>query len=282
VLAAWNGLAIAALAEASRLEDGEGYREAAVLAADAVLAGLRGADGRLRRSWKDGRATGSGVLEDYTHLADGLLALYDATFDERWFTIAVELMETVLARFGDPEGGFYDTADDHERLVSRPRDVQDNAVQSGSSMATAVLLRLAALTGEGRYRTAAERALQTVTAFVARYPAGFAGWLSAIDLALAPVAEIAIVGDPTAPETIRLVAPARRGFRPNQVLAVGAEAAASAIPLLAGRFALNGRPTAFVCHDFACRQPVHEPEALAALLADLAPPPAGLASPGGG
>jgi uncharacterized protein YyaL (SSP411 family) len=266
-LAAWNGLAIAALAEAGRLDGGSAYVEAAATAADTILGGLRTADGRLGRSWKDGRATGDGVLEDYADLADGLLALYEATFDERWFVAARDLAEQVLSRFADPSGGFFDTADDHEQLVARPKDPQDNATPSGGSMATLVLLRLAALTGDGRYRTAAERAIGQVTAFVGRYPGGFANWLTAIDFALAPVVEVAIVGDPTDTDTQRLLAPAREGFRPHQVIAVGASKG-SAIPLLEGRFALNGRPTAFVCRDFACRQPVLEPEALAALLAE--------------
>jgi uncharacterized protein YyaL (SSP411 family) len=227
----------------------------------------------LGRSWKDGRSTGDGVLEDYADLADGLLALYDATFDERWFVVARDLADQILARFADPNGGFFDTADDHERLVARPRDVQDNAVPSGGSMATAVLLRLAALTGDGRYRSAAEHALVTVTGFLPRFPTAGANWLSAIDFALAPVVEIAIVGTPGAPDTDRLLGPARAGYRPNQVVAVAADPGGSAIPLLGDRFALRGRPTAFVCRDFACRQPVDEPEALAVLLAEADPPP---------
>jgi uncharacterized protein len=264
-LAAWNGLAIAALAEASRLRNGEFYVAIAKRAAEAVLAGLRTPDGRLKRSWKDGRATGDGVLEDYANLADGLLALYEATFDERWFTTARSLMDVVMKHFVDPDGGFFDTADDHERLVTRPKDVQDNAVPSGNSMAALVLLRLAALTGEGGYRTAAERALRLVVGFVGRYPTGFANWLCAIDFALADVVELAIVGTPGDPEVHRLIAPALQGYRPNQVVAVG-DPATSVVPLLAGRFAIDGRPTAFVCRNFACRQPVTEPEALAAML----------------
>ncbi|HEY7589844.1 MAG TPA: hypothetical protein VH723_02555, partial [Candidatus Limnocylindrales bacterium] len=267
-LAAWNGLAIAAFAEASALpEVGDRYRDAAVKAADAILAGLRTPDGRLKRSWKDGRASGEGVLEDYAHLGEGLLALYEATFDERWFSAARELAATILDHFTDPAGGFFDTSDDHERLVTRPKDPQDNAVPSGGSMATVLLLKLAALTGEGRYRTAAEKAIATVTAFAARYPTGFANWLTAIDFALAPVVEVAIIGDPRSADTKRLVAPALDGYRPNQVIAISAEPGSSVIPLLGDRFEINGRPTAFVCRDFACRQPVNEPEALAALLA---------------
>jgi uncharacterized protein len=264
-LAAWNGLAIAAFADASRLRNGEFYVRIAQRAAEAVLAGLRTPDGRLKRSWKDSRATADGVLEDYANLADGLLALYEATFDERWFTVARELADAMLAHFADPDGGFFDTADDHERLVTRPKDVQDNAVPSGNSMAALVLLRLAALTGEGSYRTAAERALRLVVAFVARYPNGFANWLSAIDFALADVVELAIIGTPGDPQVERLIAPVRTGYRPNQVVAIG-DPATSVVPLLGGRFAIDGRPTAFVCRNFACRQPVTEPEALAAML----------------
>ena len=266
-LAAWNGLAIGALAEAGRLPDGARYIQAAVRAAEAILAGLRTTEGRLRRSWKDGRAVGEGVLEDYANLGEGLLALYEATFDERWFVAARELAETILVHFADPAGGFFDTSDDHERLVTRPKDPQDNAVPSGGSMATLLLLRLAALTGEGTYRSAAETALASVTAFASEYPTGFANWLVAMDFALAPVVEIAVVGDPAADDTRRLLAPVFDGYRPNQVVAAATDADASAVPLLQARFMLDGRPTAFVCRNFACRQPVNEPEALAALLA---------------
>ena len=133
-------------------------------------------------------------------------------------------------------------------------------------MAATVLLRLAALTGDARYRTAAETALATVGPFLAQYPTGFAQWLSALELAHAGIAEIAIIGDPTAPETRRLLAVADGGYHPFRVLATGQPGFDSVVPLLAGRFALHERATAFVCRDFACRQPVHEPEALAALL----------------
>jgi len=273
-LAAWNGLAIAAFAEAGRLPGGERHVDAAIAAADAILRGLRKEGGRLGRSWKDGRATGEGVLEDYANLADGLLALYEATWDERWFVAARELADQILARFRDPSGGFFDTADDHERLVARPKDLQDNAVPSGGSMATLVLLRLAALTGEGRYRAAAEEAIRQVTTFAGRYPGGFSNWLTAIDFALAPVLEIAIVGDASDPATRALLAPTRDGYRPHQVVALAdaAAAAPSAVPLLADRSQVDGRPTAYVCRGFACRLPVTEP---ADLRAQLAEPPGG-------
>ena len=267
-LAAWNGLAIAAFADAGRAFGEPRYVAAATRAAEAIVAGLLAPDGVLGRSWKDDRASGNGVLEDYADLAEGLLALYEATFDERWFTTAVGLMERVLARFADPGGGFFDTADDHERLVTRPKDVQDNAVPSGNAMATTVLVQLAALTGDGRYRDAAERAMRTVTEFVARYPTGFAQWLSAMDFALAPVVEIAVVGAPEDAATRALLSIATDGFRPNQVLTVSPEPARSTIPLLHDRVAIGGVPTAYVCRGFVCRLPVTDAAALRAELAD--------------
>jgi uncharacterized protein YyaL (SSP411 family) len=274
VLAAWNGLAIAALADAARAfdmggspDDAARYRAAAVEAAAAVVDGLRADDGRLRRSWKDGRATADGTLEDYADLAEGLLALYEATFEERWYTIARELADRILAHFADPEGAFFDTPDDGEALVVRPRSQQDNATPSGSSMAVTVLLRLAALTGEERYRVAVEEALATVGPYLARYPTGFAQWLCALEATHAGLVELAIVGDPADAATQALVRVADMTYRPFTVRAVAVDSEASAVPLMQLRFRLAGRPTAYVCRDFACRQPVTEPEALQALLA---------------
>jgi uncharacterized protein len=257
-LAAWNGLAIAAFAEAGRLLGEPRYTAAAIAAADAITGGLLAEDGTLRRSWKDGRAVGAGVLEDYAHLAEGLLALYETTFDERWFAIARALADTILARFADPAGGFFDTAVDHEQLITRPKDPQDNAVPSGGAMAATVLIRLAAFTGEGRYRDAAERAIGTVAGYLPRYPTGFSQWLVAASFAAGDAVEVAIVGDPSADATRELLDPVWSDWRPFQVLAVAAPeaAGASAVPLLHDRVGLNDRPTAYVCRDFVCSLPV--------------------------
>ena len=277
VLAAWNGLAIGALADAARALAGSGdpslaaaatrYRDAATAAATMVLGSLLGGDGRLRRSWKDGRASADGVLEDHANLGEGLLALYEATGDERWFTASVSLAEAILARFADPTGGFFDTPHDGEALVVRPKGTQDNAVPSGGAMATVLLLRLGALTAEPRYAAAAEGALATMAPYLGRYPTAFAQWLCALELAHAGITEVAIIGDPASDETRRLLAVADRGYHPFRVTAVAPSTATTVVPLLAGRFSLHGRATAFVCRDFACRMPVHEPEALDALLA---------------
>jgi uncharacterized protein len=278
VLAGWNGLALAALADAARAltasdlpgdrEAGERYRSVAETAATFLVERLRFPDGRLRRSWKDGRASADGVLEDYACLAEGLLALYEATFDERWFVAARGLADTILDRFTDPAGGFFDTSDRHETLVTRPKDLQDNAIPSGNAMAVTVLLALAALTGDGRHRDAAERALGLVAGVVGRYPGGFGQWLVALDYALSDVTEVAIIGESADPDTTRLLHPTRVGFRPHLVVACAPDPRTSAIELLGSRFQLGARPTAFVCRDFACRQPVVEPEALAAQLVD--------------
>ncbi len=205
-------------------------------------------------------------------MADGLLALYEATADERWFTAASETVDAILAHFADPAGGFHDTADDAETLVARPRSLQDNAVPSGGAMAATVLLRLAALTGDGRHAEAAESALSVVGAAPAAHPTAFGQWLAAIDWHVGPVDEVAVIGDPADPRTVRLAAVARGAlghprWRPRQVIAIGGDPAATDVPLLQGRFSLRGVPTAFVCRGFSCRQPVTEPEALGAILA---------------
>jgi uncharacterized protein YyaL (SSP411 family) len=264
VLAAWNGLMIAALADASVALHEPRYGAIARRAAELVLGQLADEDLRLSRSFKDGRSRGAGVLEDYANLADGLLALYQAELDESDFIAARRLADHILARFADPAGGFFDTADDHEQLVSRPKGVQDNAVPSGGAMSSHVLLRIAALTGEGRYRDAAERALAQVAPASPRYPTAFAHWLGAMQLALGRINEVAIVGPLDDTDTQALVAAVRREYRPLTVLAAGD--GESAVPLLRDRPMIDGRATAYVCHGFSCRQPVTDSPALEAQL----------------
>lgn len=221
---------------------------------------------RLLRSWKDGTAQHEGTLEDYANLAEGLLALYQTTFEERFFIAARDLAEAILDHFEAPGGGFFDTADDAEQLIARPRGLQDNAMPSGGAMATTVLLRLAALTGDSRYRDAAERALAPIVGIAAQHPTGFAQWLVAYQLASGPIDEIAIVGDPAADDTKALLTVARSGFRPGQVIAVSADPATSAVPLLRDREKLDGAATAYLCRGFACRRPTTDPGQLAAQL----------------
>ncbi len=263
VLTAWNGLAISAFADAAAAFDEPRLAQIAARAADLLLTRVRSADGRLSRSWKDGRAVAAGTLEDYTHLAVGLMALYQATFDELTFVAARELADQVLAHFADPNGGFFDTADDHEALITRPKGMQDNAIPSGGAMAAEVILRLSAFTGDDRYRTAAEAAIAQTSAYARRYPTAFAQWLNALTLATGDVVEIAIAGDPASPESQGLLSVVRAGYRPLSVVAAGA---GGAVPLLADRPQRDGRATAYVCRDFACRAPVTEPVELVAQL----------------
>ncbi len=265
-VAAWNGLALAAFAEAIPVLGREADRVVAEGVAAAALSLLRGPDGRLARSFRSGRTAGIGGLDDYACLADGLLSLYESTFAEPWLAAASELVDYLNRQFADAAGGWFDTASDAEPLIVRPKEMQDGATPAGGSMAAALSFRLAELTGDGRHREAAERAIGQVEPLALRYPRAFAAWLGAIDFASAPVAQVAIVGDPEAAETRALVEVARRGFQPYRVLALG-DPHSSVLDLLHGRFAMDGRATAFVCHGFTCGLPVSEPEALAAELA---------------
>ena len=291
VLTAWNGLMLRALAEAGAVLEREDYLSAARRNAAFVLGHLRApgegrgagqqtgapAEGwRLLRSYKDGQAKFNAYLEDYAFYADGLLALYEATFDPRWFEAARGLAQTIVEQFADEEGGgFFDTSADHETLLTRPKDLYDNATPAGNSVAVEVLLRLAAYTGEGAYRERAERYLSALVAPVAQHPGAFGRLLSALDFAIGPVQEVALVGDPAGPDTRDLLAALYARYDPNRVLALrppGTEGdtVTGLIPLLEGRTAIEGRATAYVCQHFACRLPVTTPEAL---LSQLDNPP---------
>ncbi|MFF5111614.1 thioredoxin domain-containing protein [Streptosporangium sp. NPDC000509] len=268
VVAAWNGLAIAALAETGALFERpdlvEAAREAAVLVDELHVDG-----DRLLRTSRDGRAgANAGVLEDYGDLAEGLLTLYGVTGEVRWFHRAEALLDTVLERFSDGSGGFYDTADDAEPLFQRPRDATDNATPSGQFAAAGALLSYAALTGSARHREAAEAALGTVTVLAGKH-ARFAGWgLAAAQAALSGPIEVAIVGPAGDPATTALHRTALLSPLPGLVLALGDPGSGSGeVPLLGGRGLVGGEPAAYVCRGFTCRMPVTTPEALRAELA---------------
>ena len=271
VLAAWNGLAISALAEAGRTFGERRYLDAALAAAEFVLGALRGPDGRLLRSWRDGRQGGPGYLDDYACMAEACLTLYETTFDLRWLREAKRLAAALLELFADPGGdGLYQTGADAEPLVVRPRELFDNAVPAGSSVAADVLQRLGRLTGEQAWERAGLAALRPVLGVVARAPTGFGHALGAVDFALSRVREVAIVGRPGADDTGALLAEVWRAYQPNRVVAMAAPgdgAAVAEIPLLAERTALGGRATAYVCEHFVCKLPVTDPGALAAQLA---------------
>ncbi len=269
VLTSWNGLMLAAFAEAGEALKRDDYLEAAERNAGFLLGQLRVDGSRLLHTWRDGAAKGRGYLEDYTHLIDGLLALYNATFAPRWYTAARDLTELVLERFIDPQGGFFDTSEAHEELFTRPRSLQDSAVPSGNSMAAWVLLRMSQLAVEPSYAEVARRALRQVQPLVAKYPLGFGAWLTAIDYDLSKTREIAIVGDPEAVDVQAALRICRDGYRPHQVLAVGEpDGDQPVVPLLENRRRIGRRATIYVCVDFTCKEPVTEPERLRAVLED--------------
>ncbi len=265
VLTAWNGLLLRALAEAARVLARDDYRAAAERNAEFVLVELR-RGGRLLRSWKDGRARLDAYLEDYAACADGLLALYQATFEPRWLTEARGLADQILDRFWDAEqGAFFDTAVDHERLIVRPRDAFDNATPAGNSLAADVLLRLALFTGETRYAERARQAITPLAEIASRYPNGFGRLLCALDFALAQPKEVVIVGYPGDPGTRELLEMTFRTYRPHIVVAGAAPddpEAAAATPLLEGRGLVGGRAAAYVCEGFVCQAPTTDSDEL--------------------
>ncbi|MCB0153616.1 MAG: thioredoxin domain-containing protein, partial [Anaerolineae bacterium] len=216
ILTAWNGLMLAAFAEAARVLDRPDYRGVAIQNAEFILSTMM-KEGRLFRTWKaePGQAKLMGYLEDYAFYADGLLALYQTTFDSRWFQAAQAMMEVVLERFSDEQaGGFFDTADDHEELVVRPKSLQDNATPCGNSMAVRTLLLLAAYTGQAKYAAPAEKALVALQAAMSQYPSAFAHWLGAHEFATAPPKEIALIGQATAPASQTLLDILFKPYRP--------------------------------------------------------------------
>jgi len=266
ILTAWNGLTLRAVADAARVLGRDDYREVAERSADFLLTKLKTGDGRLLRTYKDGRAKIDGYLDDYAALADGLLALYALTFEPRLFAEARALADAILARFWDErEGGFYMTSDDgHTELISRPKELFDNAVPSGNSTAVDVLLRLAALSGDNTYAERAERTLQGLTGIVQRAPSGFGRALAAMEFALSTPTEVAIAGDPGDGATDALLHVVNGAYRPIVVTAVTRPGALEAgIALLEGRDRVDGQAAAYVCERFACRRPVTSPEDLA-------------------
>ncbi|POM25114.1 hypothetical protein BTM25_37560 [Actinomadura rubteroloni] len=262
VVAAWNGLAVAALAECGALFD-----RPDLVAAAREIAGLlldvHGSGGRLVRTSRDGApGAHAGVLEDYADVAEGLLALHAVTGEPAHATAAGALLETVRTRFGDGAGGLYDTADDAERLFRRPQDPTDNATPSGRFAAAGALLSYAALTGSAEHREAAAAALAPARPLATEH-ARFAGWgLAVAEALVAGPLEIAVVGDPADERTRALHRAALLATSPGAVTTVGPPGP-SGVPLLAGRPLVDGAPAAYVCRDFACRTPVTTPDDLA-------------------
>ncbi|EME98928.1 thioredoxin domain-containing protein [Streptomyces mobaraensis NBRC 13819 = DSM 40847] len=269
VVAGWNGLAIAALAETGAYFDRPDLVQAATDAADLLVRTHMDWNARLFRTSLDGVAGGhAGVLEDYADVAEGFLALSAVTGEGVWVDFAGLLLDTVLIRFRDEEGALFDTADDAETLIRRPQDPTDNATPSGWSAAAGALLTYAALTGSAPHREAAERALGVVRALGPKAPR-FIGWgLAVAEALLDGPYEVAVVGPHDDPATRELHRTALLSQRPGLAVALGEPASATAaeVPLLADRPLLAGRPAAYVCRGFTCDAPTSDPEELAAKL----------------
>jgi uncharacterized protein YyaL (SSP411 family) len=258
IITAWNGLMLASFAEAGVILGRADYTDAARKNADFVLSQLR-RDGFLLRTWKDGVAKYNAYLEDYAFFVEGLVTLYETTGEFRWLKEAIALTDHMIDEFWDEDGGgFFFTGKSHEELIVRSKDYFDNATPSGNSVAAAVLLRLAILTDNQRYRDLAQAVFSEIAESARRYPSGFGYALSAVDFLLASPKEIAIVGK-DAGDIQPLLQEVWRNYLPNKVVAPGLvddSEASGSIPLLQNRPLLDGRATAYVCQHYTCQQPV--------------------------
>ncbi len=267
---------LAAFAEASAVLDNKEYLEVAKQNADFILAnlqkpvGMEGrdiqlesatlADPKLLRTWKDGRAKLNAYIEDYANLADGLVDLFQVSGEVRYLKEAKRLADLMITEFWDEEnGGFFFTANDHEELIVRTKDFYDNATPSGNSVAADVLLKLAKLTSDEKYERFASTVLRLAAAQLKRHPQGFGRTLSAIEFFLGDSKEIVLMGD----EDGNLGREVWSEYRPGKVVVpANGSTESEMIPLLQGRAAIDGKPTAYVCENFACRMPVTTVEEL--------------------
>ncbi|MEW6198961.1 MAG: thioredoxin domain-containing protein [Planctomycetota bacterium] len=270
VLCEWNGLMIASLARGGTVLSEPKYIAAAAAAADFVLR-HHGGDGRLRRGWREGQVTSAAFLSDYAALIEGLIELYEATFEKRWLDTAIALNRTAVELFWDgADGGFFFTPADHEPLIARSKDIRDGAVPSGNSLQLMNLLRLAAMLGDDELRRRADHTMTALADDVRQSPWSAERFLAAVDFARAGPIEIAIVGDPRQPATQALLKQVYRTYLPNRVLMLHNPACPDdsvRSPRLADRSLVDGRPTAYVCRNYACGRPVTTPAELARQLA---------------
>jgi uncharacterized protein YyaL (SSP411 family) len=252
-IASWNGLALAALAGAGRRLDRGDYLDAASELGEFLLGALSAPEGRLLRSYRDGRTSGGGYLDDYANVAHGLIELHVATGELRWLEEANRLARLAVELFGDDElGGFFLSPADGERLVARKKDYDDHPIPSGNSMLAHVLLRLGRIYGDDELERRAVGVFRLVHEALPRAPSAFGWALSALELHFAPLRELAIVGPPESEVARAALAP----FDPNTVVAVGPS---DDVPLLAGKGLVEGKPAVYVCERFACRAPVTNP-----------------------
>ena len=254
-LAAWNGMMLTAFAEAAFVLDDKEFLNTALNNAE-FLASKMMIDGRLLRSWRNGKAHLNAYLEDYALVTEGFLSVYQASGQIRWLKLADQLMNTQFALFWDPErGNFYFTSTDHETLLLRQKEHLDNAIPSGNSLSSLNLLRLSVLCGKEEYRKQAEGMLTQVAAVLPQHPTAFGCWLQSLDFFLGPVQEIALLAEQGETD---LLQPVRKHFLPNKVVARAKkvdEPLAKLIPLLNNKTTHRGQPTLYVCQNYACQAP---------------------------
>ncbi len=263
ILSSWNGLMIRTLSEAGSAFNREDYIESARNCSEFILAQLSNGD-RLLRTYRDGTAKLLGYLEDYAFIADGLIALYESTFEDCWLENAISISDNMINLFWDDSlGGFYDTGHDHETLVVRPRDIFDNAQPCGGSVASDVMLRLSVITGNEDYLEKGITPLRGIHQLMARAPSGTAHWLSVLDFHIHTPKEIAIIGDKSDQYTQELKDIVFHTYLPNKII-VGRSNADTGImsPLLDGKNQQNNKPTAFVCENYTCLNPTNDPQML--------------------
>jgi uncharacterized protein YyaL (SSP411 family) len=275
VLVSWNALMIEALARAAGVLREPRYLQAAEKASLFLHQQLRDEQGRLLHCWRQGKAKLPAYLDDYAYLANAWVTMFETTGEAAWLERACELADQMLRHFADHEaGGFFFTADDHEQLIVRSKDLHDSSVPSGNAMAATALVRLAKLTGNQAYLAAAERTLQTAVGLMQSSPAAAGQWLLALDLYLGPTAEIVLVGDLHADELQQLWSDMQQRFIPRQVFAAHQQGTSPPRPLealLAGKEGGSGlSPRVYVCQDFACQAPVEGAAAIRSLWARLA------------
>ena len=276
VIAGWNGLMLRAFAEAGRVLRRTDLVAVAERNAHFVLSQMRTSH-RMRRSYKDGRAPLAGYLEDQAAVADGLLSLYEATFDPAWLDDVHGLLSEMLSAFwDDAEAAFFDTAADQERLVVRPQDVTDNAIPSGTSIAVDVLLRAGTLLGEPSWIDRARVALERLAPTAAKAPQAFGRLLAALDFYLGRPVELAVIGSPAEPQTNSFLEVVRLRYLPNRLIAVAAAGGRHRpMPLLSDRAAIDGNVTAYLCEGFVCQAPTTDPLELARQLDAFSASPVG-------
>jgi uncharacterized protein YyaL (SSP411 family) len=270
ILAGWNGLMLRAVCAAARAFGRADYRAMAVANGEFLLREMV-RDGRVMRSHKDGVTRIPGYLEDHAAVALGFLALYELTYERRWLDEARRLCAVTCELFWDEDArAFFDTARDHEQLITRPRDVTDNAVPAGNSLATELLLHLGDVLNDEGMRQRAGWVLETLSEPMARHGIAFGHLLGVADMAVHGTIEVALVGDPASPDFRELDAVMGMTYVPSLVLAGGPPPAAQGIALLEGRPTVSGRATAYVCRQYACEAPTVDAGDLVAQLAGAA------------